>query len=161
MRIQILARLVRNREVAVGAVEVSAGSLAFEVIQNIRESVPFQNFRINRERARCDLPIRGGNAHHIAARLLPVGEIGAPEHHPVPSVDVPGGTQRLLQDRFARSNIDQREIPRGRITWVADHHGLLGSLEFVSDLVHEHVDGGGSRGREDTGRENYRADPKQ
>jgi hypothetical protein len=149
------ARSVGHGKVAVGAVHVSAGALAFEVINDVGERFPLEQIVFDGEGAGMRMRVCLGIDHQlIVAGLVPCGEVSEPEGVApcsVPLVYLSGWVYVTRKDCAASFGVHQ-----GEVLWVvllrASDERLLGRAGFIADVIDEHAQLGVDYGRAESKR---------
>src|ERR1700751_1654877 len=80
------AAAIRQPQMCVGTVEITACPLTLEVINDTRQCLALENIVVNLEFAGADLPSAGLNRKNIVSRIRPRGKIRCPEPSRAPSV---------------------------------------------------------------------------
>jgi len=129
-------------EMAVSLVEVAGGALAFEVEDDVREGVAFEEVVGDVEDAGGCFAAGRVDFEDVTAGSAEGGKVGGPEDAVAPVVDFGCGRERAGEDGLVGGGVDEGEaVGVGLLVFVgADDEGLFGGLEFVADVIDEDLD---------------------
>jgi len=121
-------------EVTVGLVEVAGGALAFEVEDDVRKGVAFEEVVGDVEGAGGRVSVGRMDFEDVVAGGAEGGEVGGPEDAVAPVVDFGGGREGAGEDGLVGGAVDEGEAV-GVVLRGAEDEGLFCGLEFVADVI--------------------------